>query len=189
MRKRIEQSFTARRLMQVLVDAILIAFAWWLAFHLRFDSPIPRRYENMLWQSLGFVVAGKLLIFAANGLYSKLWRFVDQRDFEALVRATVLSSFALVIVYFLIPPSVMPHDPPRGVIALDFLITLALVVGARFLVRSIIDRRPLRTGIARRDSREVLIVGAGNGGQTVATEMQRNPELRQVPIGFVDDDP
>src|SRR3954454_12220564 len=174
MRKLIESSFTARRLLQVLVDATLIAFAWWLAFILRFDSPIPARYDRMLWQSIAFVVAGKLLIFAANGLYSKLWRFVDARDFEALVRATVLSSFALVLAFFLIPQSVMAHDPPRGVIALDFLITLALVVGARFLVRTVIDRRPLRTGIAHRDSREVVIVGAGNGGQTVATEMQRN---------------
>src|SRR4051794_17849061 len=188
MRKLIESSFTARRLLQVLVDATLIAFAWWLAFILRFDSPIPARYDRMLWQSLAFVVAGKLLIFAANGLYSKLWRFVDARDFEHIVRAVVLSSFALVGIFFLIPPSVMPHDPPRGVIALDFLITLGLVVGSRFVVRSVIER-PLRTGIAHRDSREVVIVGAGNGGQLVAAEMQRNPELRQVPMGFVDDDP
>ena len=40
-----------------------------------------------------------------------------------------------------------------------------------------------------RDAREVLIVGAGNGGQQVAAELRRNPELRNVPIGFVDDDP
>jgi FlaA1/EpsC-like NDP-sugar epimerase len=173
---------------QVLVDSCMIGVAWWLAFILRFDSPIPDRYDRLLWQSLAFVIAGKLLLFAANGLYSKLWRFVDARDFEHIVRAVVLSSFALVGVFFLIPPSVMPRDPPRGVIALDFLLTLGLLVGSRFLVRTAIER-PQRGRIAHRDSREVIIVGAGNGGQLVATEMQRNPELRQVPIGFVDDDP
>jgi FlaA1/EpsC-like NDP-sugar epimerase len=36
---------------------------------------------------------------------------------------------------------------------------------------------------------EVLIVGAGEGGQLIAREMQRTPRLRQTPIGFVDDDP
>ena len=35
----------------------------------------------------------------------------------------------------------------------------------------------------------MLIVGAGEGGQLVAREMQRTPALRQTPIGFVDDDP
>ena len=40
-----------------------------------------------------------------------------------------------------------------------------------------------------RGAREVLIVGAGYGGQSVVRELRRNPELREVPIGFVDDDP
>ncbi|MEA2443036.1 MAG: hypothetical protein QOJ12_328 [Thermoleophilales bacterium] len=187
MRSRLATSVTARRLLQVVVDCCLIAAAWWLAFILRFDDSIPSRYQELMWQSVAFVIAGKLLFFSASGLYSKLWRFVDARDFEAIVRAVVLSTFALVGVFFLIPPSVVV-DPPRGVIAADFLLTLGLVAGSRFLVRSIIER-PLRGGIAHRDSREVLIVGAGNGGQLVASELRRNPGLRQVPVGFVDDDP
>jgi FlaA1/EpsC-like NDP-sugar epimerase len=187
MKTRLATSVTARRLIQVLVDCGLIAAAWWLAFVLRFDDAIPSRYEELMWQSVAFVIAGKLLFFTASGMYSKLWRFVDARDFEAIVRAVVLSSFAIVVVFFLLPPSVV-IDPPRGVIAADFLLTLGLVAGSRFLVRSIIER-PLRAGIAHRDSREVLIVGAGNGGQMVAAELRRNPGLRQVPVGFVDDDP
>jgi FlaA1/EpsC-like NDP-sugar epimerase len=188
MRTRLSSSVTARRLIQVLVDTCLIALAWVLAFVLRFDPSIPERYDKLMWQSVAFVVAGKLLIFAANGLYSKLWRFVDARDFEHILRSVVLSSFALVGVFFLIPPSVQAFDPPRGVIALDFLLTLAFVGGSRYIVRALIER-PQRGGIAHRDSREVLIVGAGNGGQLVAAELRRNPELRQIPIGFVDDDP
>jgi FlaA1/EpsC-like NDP-sugar epimerase len=187
MRSRLATSVTARRLMQVLIDSCLIAAAWSLAFVLRFDETMPQRYQELLTKSLAFVIAGKLLFFSASGLYSKLWRFVDTRDFEAIARAVVLSTFAMVVVFFLIPPSVVA-DPPRGVIAADFLLTLSLVGGSRFLVRSI-KERPLRGTLSRRDSREVLIIGAGNGGQLVAAELRRNPELRQVPIGFVDDDP
>ena len=171
----------------MLIDSCLIALAWCLAFVLRFDDSMPARYEELMWQAVAFVIAGKLLFFTASGLYSKLWRFVDARDFEAIVRAVVLSSFALVVVFYLLPPSVAV-DPPRGVIAADFLLTLGLVAGSRFVVRSV-KERPLRTGIAHRDSREVLIVGAGNGGQSVAGELRRNPDLRQLPVGFVDDDP
>jgi FlaA1/EpsC-like NDP-sugar epimerase len=187
MRSRLATSVTARRLLQVLIDSCLIGIAWYLAFVLRFDETMPQRYEKLLEQSLAFVIAGKLLFFTASGLYSKLWRFVDARDFEAIVRAVVLSTFAMVGVFFLIPPNVAV-DPPRGVIAADFLLTLGLVAGSRFLVRSV-KERPLRGALSRRDSREVLIIGAGNGGQLVAAELRRNPELRQAPVGFVDDDP
>ena len=186
MRTRILDSVALRRTAQVAIDACLIALAYFLAYVLRFDPGIPGRYEDLLWESLAFVVLGKLLVFAVFGLYHKLWRFVDQQDFESILRAVVVSSMALVGVFFLIPPSVAT-DPPRGVIALDFLLTLAFVGGVRFVVRAVIER-PHRGALARRGAQEVLIVGAGNGGQLVAAELRRNPDLG-VPIAFVDDDP
>ena len=48
--------------------------------------------------------------------------------------------------------------------------------------------RPPRGAVLPK-GQEVLIVGAGEGGQLIAREMQRTPRLRQTPIGFVDDDP
>jgi FlaA1/EpsC-like NDP-sugar epimerase len=177
----------ARRLLQAALDACLLALAYLLAFVLRFDPRIPSRYDELLGQTIAFVVLGKLVVFWSFGLYHKLWRFTDGKDFEAIVRAVVVASFALVVAFFLIPPRVA-LDPPRGVIALDFLLTLTLVAGVRFVVRAVMERR-FRGPLARKGAREVLIVGAGNGGQLVAAELRRNPELGGVPIGFVDDDP
>ncbi|MGI9094698.1 MAG: polysaccharide biosynthesis protein [Thermoleophilaceae bacterium] len=175
-----------RRLGQVGVDACLVALAYYLAFVLRFDAGIPDRYADLMVDTVAFVVVAKLALFAAFGLYSKLWRFVDQTDFESIVKAVVVSSFVLIAGLFLL--SLGASDPPRGVIALDFLLTLALVGGARFLVRAAVER-PLRGPLVQRASNEVLIVGAGNGGQQVALELRRNPELSSAVIGFVDDDP
>jgi len=183
---RITSSVGARRLGQVGVDACLVALAYYLAFVLRFDAGIPGRYEDLMIDTVAFVVVAKLALFAAFGLYSKLWRFVDQTDFESIVKAVVVSSFVLIAGLFLL--SLGASDPPRGVIALDFLLTLALVGGARFLVRAAVER-PLRGPLVQRASNEVLIVGAGNGGQQVALELRRNPELSSAVIGFVDDDP
>ncbi|HEX8645429.1 MAG TPA: nucleoside-diphosphate sugar epimerase/dehydratase [Thermoleophilaceae bacterium] len=186
MTTRILDSVAVRRTAQVLIDACLVALAYSMAYVLRFDPGIPGRYEDLLWESLALVTLGKLAVFAVFGLYHKLWRFVDQQDFESILKAVLVSSMVLVGVFYLIPPSVA-NDPPRGVIALDFLLTLALVGGARFVVRAVIER-PYRGALARRGAREVLIVGAGNGGQLVAAELRRNPDLG-IPIAFVDDDP
>src|SRR4051812_44234286 len=188
MLNRLSASVVARRLAQALIDACLVALAYLLAFVLRFDPSIPQRYDDMLTASIWFVVAGKILIFWANGLYHKLWRFVDAKDFEAIVRSVVMASTALVAAFFLVPSS-WTADPPRGVIALDLLLTLVLIGGMRFVVRMVTERRPFRAPIARKGAREVLVVGAGNGGQLVAAELRRNPELGGTPIGFVDDDP
>ena len=130
----------------------------------------------------------KLAIFAAFGLYSKLWRFVDQKDFETILKAVVVSTVGADRRRCSCSRSAAT-DPPRSVIALDFLLTLVFI-GGRAL------RRARRWSSARRAGRsleradhEVLIVGAGNGGQQVASELRRNPGLRSAPVGFVDDDP
>jgi FlaA1/EpsC-like NDP-sugar epimerase len=186
MRNRLTSSVNLRRLGQMGVDAVLIAAAYYLAFVLRFDAGVPERYADLFVGTVAFVVPVKLTLFAAFGLYSKLWRFVDQTDFESIVKAVVVSSFVLIGLLFLLSPT--DADPPRGVIALDFLLTLALVIGARFLVRAV-SERPLRQPLVQRADREVLIVGAGNGGQQVALEFRRNPELSSAVLGFIDDDP
>jgi FlaA1/EpsC-like NDP-sugar epimerase len=184
--KALTTSVNARRLAQVGIDACLLALAYYLAYVLRFDSGIPHRYELLLWDTIVLVVAMKLAIFALFGLYSKLWRFVDQKDFESILKAVVVSSVGVIVFLFVF--SIGKHDPPRGVLALDFLLSLAFVSGARFAVRWIVER-PARGSILERAANEVLIVGAGNGGQQVAFELRRNPGLRSAPVGFVDDDP
>ena len=41
-----------------------------------------------------FVVVGKLVVFALFGCYHKRWRYIDQMDFESLIRAVVVASLA-----------------------------------------------------------------------------------------------
>jgi FlaA1/EpsC-like NDP-sugar epimerase len=182
----LRSSVNARRLGQAGVDACLLALAYYLAYVLRFDEGIPNRYERLLTDTIALTVAMKLVIFAMFGLYSKLWRFVDQKDFEAILKAVMVSTFGLIVVLYLF--SIGRHDPPRSVVALDFLLALVFVSGARFAVRALVER-PQRGPFLERAAHEVLIVGAGNGGQQVAFELRRNPGLRSAPVGYVDDDP
>jgi FlaA1/EpsC-like NDP-sugar epimerase len=175
------------RVLQVAADAALVALAYFLAFQLRFlDQPHgwPHRYEVLFAQSVGFVVAGKLLVFAVFGLYQKWWRYVSGRDFLLIARAVAVASALLVVVFAVAKP--FAHTLPRSVEVIDFVLTLILVAGARLAVRLIVER-PSRG--ARLPKHEVLVVGAGSGGQMVVRELQLNPNLGATAIGFVDDDP
>jgi FlaA1/EpsC-like NDP-sugar epimerase len=95
------------------------------------------------------------------------------------------SVLADVAVYLISPvPTV---KLPRGIAALDLLLTMALIAGSRLLARTLMER-PAGGGIVAR-GKEVLVVGAGDAGQLVIREMQRNRQLRYTPIGLIDDDP
>jgi FlaA1/EpsC-like NDP-sugar epimerase len=185
MLRRVNDPVYRHRLLQLAVDAGLVALAYWLAFALRFDQGVPNRYSDLLWQTIAFVVVGKVAIFAAFGLYEKWWRYVGLRDFEQILKAVVVASLVMVGALFVWSPT--DNDLPRSIAVMDLLMTLVLIGGVRLAIRSVLERPAL--GAVLPKGQEVLIVGAGEGGQLVAKEMQRTASLRQTPIGFVDDDP
>ena len=185
MRKAVTDPVYRHRLLQLSADAALVAIAYWLAFALRFDQGIPERYSDLLWQTIAFVTVGKVAIFAAFGLYQKWWRYVGLRDFESILKAVVTASLVMVGVLYVWSPT--DSDLPRSIAVMDLLLTVALIGGSRLAVRSVLER-PARGAVLPK-GQEVLIVGAGEGGQLIAREMQRTSRLRQTPIGFVDDDP
>jgi FlaA1/EpsC-like NDP-sugar epimerase len=52
------------------------------------------------------------------------------------------------------------------------------------------SQRFIGAGAAHRAGRKaVLIAGAGEAGMIVARDLRRNPQMRMVPIWFIDDDP
>jgi FlaA1/EpsC-like NDP-sugar epimerase len=173
------------RVLQVAADGVLVALAFYLAFRLRFlDEGLPQRYETLFAQAVGFVAVGKVIVFAAFGLYQKWWRYVSGRDFMLVARAVAVASAILVVSFTVIQP--FAHDLPRSVAVMDFVLTLLLVTGARLAVRLVVER-PSRS--SRLPKHEVLVIGAGSGGQMVVRELQLNPDLGATAIGFVDDDP
>src|SRR5947208_2850297 len=175
------------RAWQVVFDAALIVAAWRLTFFLRFDKTTPVFYRHLLdWQVVALVVALKLATFVLFGFYNRWWRYVSTRDMWGAARGVTVASALTYLVLYAFPPN---HTSrlPRGIAALDFLLLLAFVAGTRLLARTLIERPP-RAGLVAH-GKEVLIVGAGDAGQLMVREMQRNRQLHYTPIGFVDDDP
>jgi FlaA1/EpsC-like NDP-sugar epimerase len=177
---------TRHRLWQLAADAVLIGAAWWGAFFLCFDRDVPRYYQHFLsWQVYAVVVAIGLGTFVLFGFYNRWWRYVSTRDMWGAFRGVTIACLVTGLVLYAIPPAHTSHLPKR-IVALNYLLLLAFVAGTRLLARSLIER-PSGGIVAR--GREVLIVGAGDAGQLVVREMQRNRRLTYTPVGFVDDDP
>jgi FlaA1/EpsC-like NDP-sugar epimerase len=178
--------FNRHRIWQLAADGALVGLAWYLAFQLRFDNGVPPYYETLFERTIAIVVAIKLAAFVVFGVYDHWWRYVSTKDMWRIARAVAVGSLiAYVTVYFVSP--VQEVRLPRSIAVLDLLLTLALVAGARLLVRTAIER-PSPGGLVAR-GKEVLIVGAGDAAQLVVRELLKSPRLGYTPIGLVDDDP
>jgi FlaA1/EpsC-like NDP-sugar epimerase len=177
--------FGRHRLLQLLIDAGIVALSWFLAFELRFDQAMPVYYDTLLKRTILIVVVIKVAVFLLFGFHRRWWRYVSVNDMWGAARGVVVASLvADVTVYFVSP--VHNVRLPRSIAVMDLLITMALIAGARLFARTVIERP--RSGVVAR-GREVIVVGAGDAGRTVVEEMQRSRMLRYTPIGFVDDDP
>ncbi len=182
---------------QLVVDGALVALAYYLAFQLRFSSGPPHHYAQLREDTIWWVALGSLPILILCRVYERRWRYAGQRDYEAVVRAIVLTVLlTFVAVQAVRPVYRYPHNItvaiglPIGVTVLFALLSLVFLVGIRALARSVYERRPLaafRGG--RKGERTVLIAGAGDGGRMVIREIVRNRELGLLPVGFLDDDP
>jgi FlaA1/EpsC-like NDP-sugar epimerase len=175
-------------LWQVVVDALLVAAAWLLAWYVRFDGDPPLRYQRYLdWEVVALVVAVMLPVFVAFGFYNRWWRYVSTRDMWGAARGVSVAVIAGFVVFSLLGRDIHTLKVPRGIWIVDLLLLMAFVMGSRLLARTLIERPTAGTVVAR--GKEVVIVGAGDAAEQILREMLRTPSLGYTPIGLVDDDP
>ena len=181
---------------QFILDGFLVAFAYLLAFWLRFDGMPAKgrdaKYIHLFGHSIWWVVPMTLAVLAGFGVYERLWTYVGQRDFEQVGKGVIVASVLVVGAIALVHPYIDTRGKavplPASVAVLFLLMTFALLSSVRFLTHLVTEGR-IRNFRVAKGTRDVLIVGAGEGGRLVVRELLRNPELRMRPVGFIDDDP
>jgi UDP-GlcNAc:undecaprenyl-phosphate/decaprenyl-phosphate GlcNAc-1-phosphate transferase len=167
---------------QVLLDLVLITACYYAAYRIRFEGEAFANFFPYFAASLPVVLGCKLAALYASGLYGRSWDTFSFVDLWALVRGvaagSVLSVLVAAYVYRL-------QGFSRAVFIIDAVLLLLAVAATRASFRAIGDVVQGRS----RQSRRVLVYGAGAGGQLLVREMRANPEWNLRPVGFVDDDP
>ncbi|MCY2930904.1 MAG: polysaccharide biosynthesis protein, partial [Planctomycetota bacterium] len=181
----------------IIVHAVLFALALLMAYLVRFDigdNQDPWFVERYL-PMLPLFVLGKLVLFGWRKLFRSGWQYASIRDVTNILLASwlFLALTWVLLFAFRYVPKAMGREPSpfmagysQGVLILDFLATVFLVSTARLGFR--LYREELRP-VASEGLRRVLIVGAGNAGETVLREINRMRVERYRVIGIVDDDP
>lgn len=172
-----------RRLVSVVVHLALFIVAQAGAFALRFEFSIPADYLPLATVWLAVSLGIHLAVFSVFGMFSGMWRYTGANDLIALAKSAALST--LVFAGFIVLGGFRSY--PRSILVIEFLLTMMLVGGLRFGVRSLWQ---LASTVAQKregKARRVLIVGAGDAGEMLAREMLKTHGGRFEPVGFADD--
>ncbi len=144
------------------------------------------RYQIFVMLVAAFIV--KPLVYYRFGLYRRLWAYASIRELKLIAIAVSAASIILTLIVLTISFFKRDWEFSRGVLVIDWLLSLLAVGGLRFSYR-IISENQLTARQSQNRLRRVLIAGAGDAGALVVREMQRNPQANLSPVGFVDDDP
>jgi FlaA1/EpsC-like NDP-sugar epimerase len=169
-------------------DLLLIVVCVIGSFAIRLPlGPLFIFYLPQAFVMIAISLVVKPLIYYAFGLYRRVWAYASTRELTLIVAAVSTASAIVALIVILLTPLQLYRGFPRGVLAIDWLLSLVAVGGLRFSLRLVAEGRSSggeRSGRARR----VLVVGAGDAGALVVREMQKNPQLNLIPVCFVDDD-
>lgn len=160
-------------------DCVLLALSVWVAYSLRIGVWV-------LWSdAIRNLLLGTSLLFIPtfylSGMYQAIFRYAGVGMMRIMLRAftsyTVLTFAIFMVLGIVGVPRTMGLLQP----AVFFLFVAGSRLAARFLLLDILNRRSHKGQVHR-----VLIYGAGDVGQQVASSIRSDPHMQTV--GFIDNE-
>ncbi|PHV70184.1 nucleoside-diphosphate sugar epimerase [Sporanaerobium hydrogeniformans] len=179
------------KLLLILLDALLIDLAFFLALCLRVDFKIPPNFiiafrNNML--VIPFIQIGVYMLF---NIYSILWQYTSTKELFRLVIAVIIGSTGALSF-----GTMIGHLLPRSVYIIYLLIILIFMAGSRISIRMLYrllkdETLSLRSLFGKEEAslkKRLMIVGAGEASSILIKELQKEFYGENDIILAVDDD-
>lgn len=162
----------------MLIDLLLLNLALFISFYLRLGNDWVEYIKSTYFVVVSLF--GVVVLFFSD-IYNKMWKYVNISDLEEIVKTAILINFLMVIyVYF------FQVRFPRSIVILNGLLDVFFLGGIRYFFHLSHFYSP---DVENKNSKRVLIIGAGDAAEMVIREMQKHPELEKEVVGLIDDDP
>ncbi|OHC27970.1 MAG: hypothetical protein A2Y50_12525 [Pseudomonadales bacterium RIFCSPLOWO2_12_59_9] len=180
-----------KRLIQVVMDIVLVWAALWFAFVVRLgDSKDIEPFTGHAWL---FTVAPLIAIplFIRFGMYRAVMRYLGNDALLAIGKAVSLSALILALVVYWHQGA--PKLIPRSMVFNYWWLSLMLVGGLRLLMRQyfmggwFLPGQPSNFKVLDNCLPKVAIYGAGAAGNQLVAALRLGRGMR--PVAFIDDDP
>jgi len=170
--------------LHVVIDAIVIALSYWLAWFLKFETDIFTRGikalrfgEYML--PLVFIIPGYLILYSAFSLYTAKRVQGRRLEFANIIKANVIGLLVFLSSLFVV-------DKPyfsREMIIIFFVTNIVLEEIMRITIRSVL-RDIRRRGL---NQKHILLVGYSRAAEEYIDRILLNPQWGYSIRGILDD--
>ena len=188
-----------RILILLTVDILIVNISYITAFLARFDfdvnSALFDAWFTVYADNIFQITLITICAFTLLGLYTSMWRYAGTEELFKIALAAALSS-VMVLAYM---GFTGPQYMPRGVYISSMVLMAALVSASRLayrFVRNFRSKMPWKNFISNSGGAAVLasnvvkvmVVGAGDAGAAMISEIKNHPEYGKKVVVVVDDD-
>ncbi|MCH9646983.1 MAG: polysaccharide biosynthesis protein [Deltaproteobacteria bacterium] len=170
--------------MLLLFDGAVAFLSLWTAMLLRFEGTVPEVWLAAIPPLAMLLILARVVSTYLFRVHRWSFRFSGLTDGARVVTSCLFGTGLFMLGVYLLRPT----GPPRSVVALELLLTTAIVAGIRFTPRLAWLYQADRTRARREDVQRTLIVGAGAAGEMLLRDLRRSQEHSYRVLGFVDDD-
>ncbi len=184
--RNISRNSHARLTAVMLTYGVELAAVFYLSYAMRWDFSTPDDFQRQCFTLIIPIVVCKLILLQSFGQFRSVMSYFGLADFGRVVTAMSIVSAFMLTLWF---GSTVSAAPPRGVILMDFVLSVALISSFRLflrLMRTWSVSGEMRAGLVER---QVAIVGTGDVGQGLAKDLLQRRGCGLTPIFFIDDDP
>ena len=169
----------------VLFDAVAVNLAFFFALWFRHDARYSEIPQEFLWafaRFAPFYTIACIAIFALCRMYRFMWRYIGHDELLWMILATAGTFLVQTIgitTFFI--------RMPLTYYILGIILQFVATVGIRYSFRILLFVRSLME--ESKQSRRIMIVGAGSAGQMLLQDIQRGKRQEGRVICLIDDDP
>lgn len=176
--------FKFRTLGLLLFYTLLCGISYFIAFQLRFDFHVPESFTTDMIHTIWWIVGLKLTLLLAFGQVDCVLSYFRLSDALQLFMGLFFCNAFLVVLWYSYSGEGMP---PRAIILTDFFLCFLLLAGFRVAMR-IRASSDLNDWLNMDKIENVIIVGAGEVGAGICSELKNKTRFGLLPVALLDDD-
>ncbi|MCL4478371.1 MAG: hypothetical protein M1381_04625 [Deltaproteobacteria bacterium] len=171
-----------RRIIEILLDLILIFVSFYGAYILRFEGQSFYTNSVTMFQSLPLILGLQIIAFYTTGVYKAVWKYTGVTEIWIIIKGIVIGTiFSMLGILFIW----RFNSYSRTVFIIYAILLFILMTFSRYVFKSFDLFLKRSNG---KNLKKVLIYGAGDGGEFALNELLNNEQLELMPVCFIDDD-
>tara|TARA_S200000501_G_scaffold353209_1_gene372765 strand:+ start:13843 stop:15654 length:1812 start_codon:yes stop_codon:yes gene_type:complete len=156
---------------------------------LRYEFTFPQEFISLIKPGpiITFLVI-KIASFSYFGLYQGMWRYTGLWDVINVLKGNIFASTTLFLLIFYL---LSVENISKSVFILDFIVISLLLGSTRVGVRVFYNHflMVVKNSKTTKNKKNVIIIGAGNTGESILRQFLEQPKNKINVICFLDNDP